>query len=67
MMSKTRVIKLNRGVAGDVYTYAAGQIVKDCPEDRAADLVQAGHAVYLDASPHSRAETPESKKRIQKR
>ena len=67
MMSKTRSIKMNRGVAGGVYTYAAGQVVQDCPEDRAADLVQAGHAVYLDASPQSRAETPESKKRIEKR
>jgi hypothetical protein len=44
---KTRKIKLLRGVAGGVYTYAAGQVV-DAPLDRAEDLVNAQHAEYVD-------------------
>lgn len=55
------MIKLNRGVAGGVFTYAAGQVVV-APEDRADDLVRAGHAEYVDAEkPADRAQRAESK------
>lgn len=54
----TKKIKLKRGVAGGVYTYAAGQVV-DAPADRADDLVRAGHAILVEEAPRS-AKQPEN-------
>lgn len=48
-MSKT--IKMRRGCVGENFVYAAGATVENVPDDRAADLVQAEHADYVNASP----------------
>jgi len=42
-------IKLNTSVVGGDYTYAAGEEV-DAPEERAKDLVKAGHAEIVEQS-----------------
>jgi len=58
-----RTIKMNRGCVGQDFVYAAGGIY-DAPDDRAADLVQAGHAEYLGTTtgnPASKAEKEVSK------
>ena len=64
-MEKTIKIRMTTSVAGTDYAYRADQVV-DAPEDRAKDLLKAGHAIPEN---DSRAETPESKtaKRIEKR
>lgn len=58
-----KTIKMNRGCVGQDFVYAAGSIY-EAPDDRAADLVQAGHAEYVDASsgkPSDRTEKAVSK------
>lgn len=57
-------IKMNRGCVGADFVYAAGGEY-DAPEDRARDLIQAGHATPVSAKASSRAEnaiSPASKK-----
>lgn len=54
-MAKTIAIRLVTSVVGGDYTYAAGEEVTDCPEERALDLLQAGHAVPIDTQKSERA------------
>lgn len=59
-----RTIKMRRGCVGEGFVYAAGAVISNVPDDRAADLVQAGHADYVDdlpANPAARAEKSVSK------
>lgn len=61
-MAKT--IKMRRGCVGEGFVYAAGAVVENVPDDRAADLVHAEHADYVDntpANPAARAEKAVSK------
>lgn len=56
-------IRLLTSVAGGDYTYAAGDEV-DAPEERAKDLVRAGHAEMVgQAEKRERATKPQHEKR----
>lgn len=59
-MGNTRKIRLNTSVVGGDYNYAAGEEV-DAPVDRAIDLVNAGHAEFLDLQKQPKKETAASK------
>lgn len=54
MSGKKIAIRLVTSVVGGDYTYAAGQEV-DAPDHIAADLIQAGHAVPVNADKHETA------------
>lgn len=55
MSQKTIKIRLKYPVASTEYDYLAGQEV-DAPEDRAKDLLQAGHAELVAEKPSERTE-----------
>lgn len=61
-MVKTLGIKLVTSVVGDDFMYAAGQEIQDCPEERALDLLQAGHAVPLNAEKRETAKAKQPAK-----
>jgi hypothetical protein len=45
------MIEILESVAGGDYAYAKGEIVHNCPPERASDLIRAGYARQIDGSP----------------
>jgi len=50
-------IQLLVSVAGDGFSYSAGRVVADAPLERCKDLIRAGHAVEVAATPAAKRET----------
>lgn len=63
-------IKITTGCAGTDYSYSAGQVDNDCPDDRAKDLIKAGYAIELDGKAEkietAAAKMPKAEKRTKK-